>query len=72
MRTLSELNKYAYSGHSVLMGRKKRPWQDVDYVLSYFDDTPRRARKKYVSYVGASFDQGRIKEMTGGGLIRSL
>ena len=33
VRTLTELNKYPYSGHSVLMGRKKRPWQDVDYVL---------------------------------------
>jgi len=31
--TLTELNEYAYCGHSVLMGRKKRPWQDVDYVL---------------------------------------
>ncbi len=72
VRTLTELNKYPYSGHSVLMGRKKRPWQDVDYVLSYFDDTPRRARKEYVSYVGACLDQGRIKELTGGGLIRSL
>jgi hypothetical protein len=56
----------------VLMGRKKRPWQDVDYVLSYFGDTPRRAKKEYVSYVGASLDQGRRKELTGGGLIRSL
>ena len=72
VRTLTELNKYPYSGHSVLMGRKKRPWQDVDYVLSYFDDTPRRARKEYVSYVEASLDQGRRKELTGGGLIRSL
>lgn len=72
VRTLTELNKYPYSGHSVLMGRKKRPWQDVDYVLSYFDDTPRRARKEYVSYVGACLDQGRRKELTGGGLIRSL
>ena len=72
VRTLSELNKYAYSGHSVLMGKKKHPWQDADYVLSYFGDTSRRGRKDYYSYVEAGFDQGRIKELTGGGLIRSL
>jgi len=69
---LTELNKYAYSGHSVLMGRKKRPWQDVGYVLSYFSDTLQRARKDYYAYVKAGFDQGRRKELTGGGLIRSL
>jgi len=49
VRTLSELNSYAYSGHSAVMGRKRRPWQDVEYVLSYFGDTPRRARGDYYS-----------------------
>jgi len=72
VRTLTELNKYAYCGHSALMGRKKRLWQDVDYVLSYFGDTPRRTRKDYYSYVEAGLDQGRRNELTGGGLIRSL
>jgi putative transposase len=54
------------------MGRKKRPWQDVDYVLSYFGDTLHGARKDYYSYVEAGLDQGRRNELTGGGLIRSL
>ena len=72
VRTLTELNKYAYSGHSVLMRRRKRAWQDVDYVLSYFGDTPDRGRKEYSSYVKAGLDQGCRKELTGGGLIRSL
>ena len=72
VRSLSELNRYAYSGHSMLMGRKKRPWQDVDYVLSYFGKIPGRARKAYYSYVEAGLKQGRRKELTGGGLIRSL
>lgn len=70
--TLNELNKYAYCGHSVLMGRKKRSWQDVDYVLSHFGKTLGRARKEYYSYVEAGLDQGRRNELTGGGLIRSL
>jgi hypothetical protein len=70
--TLSELNKFAYSGHSVLMGEKKRLWQDVDYVLGYFGDTHRKAREAYFSYVETGLDQGRRKELTGGGLIRSL
>ncbi len=72
VRTLPELNRYAYSGHSVLMGKKNRPWQDVDYVLSYFGKTPGRAKNAYYSYVEAGLEQGRRKELTGGGLIRSL
>jgi hypothetical protein len=56
----------------MLMGRKNRPWQDVDYVLSYFGKTPGRAKKAYYSYVEAGLEQGRRKELTGGGLIRSL
>jgi REP-associated tyrosine transposase len=70
--TLTKLNKYAYCGHSVLMGRKKRSWQDVDYVLSYFNDTGHRAKKDYYSYVESGLEQGRRSELTGGGLIRSL
>ncbi len=70
--SLSELNRYAYSGHSVLMGRRNRSWQDVDYVLSYFGKTPGRAKNAYHSYVEAGLEQGRRKELTGGGLIRSL
>jgi len=72
VHSLPELNRYAYSGHSTLMGRRIRPWQDVEYVLSYFGKTPGRAKKAYYSYVEAGIEQGRRKELTGGGLIRSL
>jgi hypothetical protein len=54
------------------MGKKKRSWQDVDYVLSYFGGRHVRARKEYYSYVEAGLEQGRRNELTGGGLIRSL
>jgi len=70
--TLAELNRYAYCGHSVLMGKKKRLWQDSDYVLGYFGDNARSVRKEYCSYVEAGLEQGRRNELTGGGLIRSL
>jgi len=72
VRTLAELNSYAYSGHSAVMGKKRRPWQDVEYVLSFFGDNPRRAKKEYYSYVEAGLNQGHRNELTGGGLIRSL
>ena len=69
---IKELNKYAYSGHSVLMGRKKHAWQDTKYVLSYFGKKVSESRKGYLSYVKKGIDQGRRPELTGGGLVRSL
>ena len=68
----SQLNKYRYCGHSPIMGKQDMPWQDVKYVLGYFDKTIKGARKSYSSYVEAGFNQGRRDELTGGGLIRSL
>lgn len=69
---LSDLDDYDYCGHSALVGRKKRPWQGVDYVLGYFGETLNRARKEYCSYMESGLGQGRRSELTGGGLIRSL
>jgi hypothetical protein len=54
------------------MGRKKRPWQDVEYVLGFFGKTVAAARKAYAEYVGEGVEQGRREDLTGGGLIRSL
>jgi REP element-mobilizing transposase RayT len=69
---LEGLKGYPYCGHSALLGRKVRPWQDVGYVLGYFGQTVRQARRAYVAYVEAGTAQGRREELTGGGLIRSL
>ena len=69
---VKELNKFPYCGHSTVMGRIERPWQDVDYVLGYFGKTVKGARKAYVSYVEGGIGQGRQNELTGGGLIRSV
>lgn len=70
--SLKELNNYPYCGHSALTGRKKRPWQDVDYVLGYFGKTFHSAKKSYLGFVEAGITQGRRDELSGGGLIRSL
>jgi len=70
--TLSDLNEYDYCGHSVLMGRKKRSWQDTDYVLRSFGKTIGQARREYSSYVETGLEQGRRSDLVGGGLIRSL
>ena len=72
VKTLDELKSFKYCGHSSLMGKIKREWQDNDYVLGYFGKRKSLARKEYESYVKKGLTQGRRKELTGGGLIRSL
>ncbi|MCF8144793.1 MAG: hypothetical protein K9N21_12825 [Deltaproteobacteria bacterium] len=53
------------------MGKRKRPWQDVGYILGYFGRTAKGARKAYVEYAGVGITQGRREDLTGGGLVRS-
>ena len=69
---LSALDTCKYSGHSALMGKKARKWQDTKYVLGYFAKTIRKARKDYRANVEKAVDQGRRPEFVGGGLVRSL
>ena len=69
---LKELDRYSYSGHSALTGKKKREWQDVEYVLGFFGKRVGEARKGYESYVKKGIPLGRRPELAGGGLIRSL
>jgi putative transposase len=69
---LKELDGYPYSGHSALMGRKEREWQDTEYILGFFGKRMDKARKGYHSYVQEGLTMGRRPELVGGGLIRSL
>ena len=54
------------------MDKKKRSWQDIGYVLSYFGKSLCEALKRYLKYVESGIEQGRRPELVGGGLIRSL
>jgi len=69
---LKELDRYSYCGHSALIGKEKREWQDVEYISGFFGRSVGKARKGYVSYVKKGIPLGRRPELVGGGLIRSL
>jgi len=68
---LRALEKYRYSGHSVVMGKRNYPVQDVDGVLSWFSDKRKTALEKYRAFVGEGLEQGEREDLRGGGLIRS-
>ena len=69
---VNELDGYPYCGHSAVLGKHKREWQDVEYILGFFGKRVSEARKRYVSYVKEGIALGRRPELVGGGLIRSL
>jgi len=69
---LQSLRNHPYCGHGALIGETKTPWQDVNYVLGYFGETTDSAQDAYLGYMSAGAALGRIEELTGGGLIRSL
>lgn len=68
---MDQLDRYAYSGHSVLMGRVKHRWQDTEGVLGLFGEKVGAARREYRVFVEEGISLGRRQDLTGGGLLRS-
>jgi hypothetical protein len=71
VRDIKGLNQYRWAGHSAIMGRVKREWQDIGTVLRYFGKG-HKAIDKYERYVEEGISWGKRPELVGGGLIRSL
>jgi len=72
VKDMSALGRYPWTGHSVLVGKVKRVWQDTDTVLSYFGTRSKEAILHYESFVRNGISQGRRPDLVGGGLIRTL
>ena len=72
VESMPELDRYPWSGHSVIMGHRKRVWQDRNYVLSWFGKKEGDAKKAYHEYVKEGIEEGRRDDLVGGGLIRTL
>jgi hypothetical protein len=72
VKDLKGLDTFRYSGHSVLIGKKKLDWQDMNYVLMLYDSKQSAARRRYREYVKKGIGEGRRPELVGGGLIRSV
>jgi putative transposase len=69
---LRTLDRYPWTGHSALLGRIPRPWQDTTTILAQFGRAAARARRAYRAFVAAGIPQGRRPELQGGGLLRSV
>jgi putative transposase len=72
VRSVEELDRYRWSGHSVLVGKRANAWQECEYVLRHFSDKSKKAMGLYRQFVREGVDKGRRMDLVGGGLVRSM
>ena len=84
---LKALDKYVWTGHSILIGKQKNPLISdtvpinnnekllaevtIEDVLKHFGKRLKDARQNYHRFVEKGIKQGRREDLQGGGLIRS-
>jgi REP element-mobilizing transposase RayT len=57
--TLDELDRYAYSGHSAILGVCQNDWQDTQGVLRLFGQRESTARRRYHRFVEKGIAAGK-------------
>ena len=69
VESLPKLDRYKCCGHSIVMNTRKNNWQDREYVLKWFGVKEGEAKKSYRKFVKNWVEQGKMPDLTGGGLI---
>ncbi len=70
--TIDSLDRYPWTGHTVLLGERHFPAQDVNFILSQFGTKVNRARRAYRLFVHDGLRNGAPVDLDGGGLRRSF
>ena len=68
---LTELDKYPWSGHAVLIGNRELEEQEITDVLSRFGRTVITSRSAYLKFTADGVATGKRDDLVGGGLKRS-
>ena len=72
VRTVKELERYPWTGHSVIVGIVKREWQDREEILKYFGKRQKVAVKRYIAFIEEGDFHRKRPDLVGGGLLRSV
>ena len=69
VKTLKELDRYPWTGHSVLMGYQKWAGQETEEILGLFSGgrSGRRGRQKYRHYMADGLNMGHREDLSGTG-----
>lgn len=73
VKDINGLNKYKWSGHSVLVGLNMpcNKFQSTGEILGRFSDSKIKAQQKYLEFIESGKGMGKREDLTGGGLRRS-
>lgn len=71
LASLSQLDRYRWTGHAGLLGWHQQSWQAIDAVLGLFGKRVSAARKHYRVFMVEGIKAKHSTELSGGGLIRS-
>jgi REP element-mobilizing transposase RayT len=69
--TIDSLDRYPWTGHSTLLGKREFAAQDSAFVLAHFDRTVGAARRAYRLFVREGAGCTKAPDLEGGGLRRS-
>ena len=68
---VKSLETYPFCGHSALIGKVERNWQDTKHVLGLFGKNLPTARQRYTEFLAHGVNLGPQPELVGGGVVRS-
>ncbi len=68
VRDLAALDRYRSAGHSVLLGKRRHPWQAAAAIWGQFGRRVGEARQRYRQSIAEEIAQGRRPDLLGGGL----
>jgi REP element-mobilizing transposase RayT len=71
VKSMDGLGRSPLTGHSVLMGKFVRPWQDREEVLKRFSGVNGKVVSGYLAFVEEGINKAEPKHLEGGGLVRS-
>ena len=71
LKTLEELDSYAWTGHAGVLGMHLQRWRAVKEVLRHFGNKLPPARHCYRQYIADGLNNEPMQKYSGGGLIRS-
>jgi REP element-mobilizing transposase RayT len=71
VKSMPQLDRHRYCGHSFMLGLNHNDWQDVDYILKFFGKKVGNARRHYREFVAKGIKEGRRPDLISGGLIRT-
>jgi REP element-mobilizing transposase RayT len=72
IKSLKELNRYPFTGHSAITGAIRREWQEIPTILAYFGRKRSEAIDKYKEFIRQGLADNEKSKFGGGGLLRSL